>query len=138
MMVVWTSQEWSDASLAELSERAEWVFGKDRFWLDDAPHRAVKRIDRRAWSTLVDGPPAGEGFLMEVQMTQRLYSEGYESGDFGFLYLLGMWLERNVPGGRVFYGGDNYEVLFPFGEEGRQELLEHFLVEGHGPYYGGR
>ena len=88
-----------------------------------------------------DGDPVvadeDEQFL-NVGLRTRYYGVGYERGDFPFLFLLSEWLEVQIPGGEVWYGGDSSGVLAEhFDATGRRVLLAYFFRVGHAPYEGG-
>ena len=127
----------SAVNIAELSKRAWDAFpnffyfshwkgkSKGALSLEDVHHQ--------------DGPTIvaekGESFVV-VNTLCRYYGKGYERGPAHEIILLADWLERNIPGGQVLYGGDSSGVLCePFGSERRAELWLHFCEFGHSPYH---
>jgi hypothetical protein len=74
---------------------------------------------------------------LEVNLFGRYYGEGYERGDFPFLYALAKWLDARLPGCVILYGGDSDDRYEPFDAKRREELFAHFAKNGHRPYRGG-
>lgn len=122
------------------------AFGHDKFmqWRHDEPmgsfggeRRALYVVDK--WEQ--DGPDIeplpGEQFI-EVSLGGRYWGPGYERGDFPFLYVLSLWLEKRFGGGAtVWYGGDSSGVEAEcFGDGLRREFLDHFVRVGNRPYRG--
>ena len=68
----------------------------------------------------------------------RYYGPGYERGDYATIYLVAQWIERMIPGGEVWYGGDSSGVnATRFDKDAREALLDHFFEFGNGPYENG-
>lgn len=75
-------------------------------------------------------------FMYEVQSVSRLYSKGYERGNFPEINGAVSWLRFNFPEGRIIYVGDHSDI-----EEGdemtvqdQQDLLEWWCQHGRIPY----
>lgn len=76
-----------------------------------------------------DGPTieadAGE-FLLQIRLTGRYYHEDYARGDPVLYAGIAEWLEANIPGCEVWYGGDSGGAeAQPFGPARRRQLIEH-------------
>jgi hypothetical protein len=89
-----------------------------------------------------DGEPIlaeGDECLLEVNVWTRYYGEDYERGDILTLCAIAEWLEFNIEGCEVWYGGDSSGVLAkPFHARRRMELRRH-LYSSHGrDYYNDR
>jgi ribosomal protein S27E len=79
-------------------------------------------------------PKEGETFL-KVNLQTRYYGPGYERGNFMLIYSVARWLEKNVPGAEVWYGGDSSGVTHKlFDATAREEMFEYFISNGHEPY----
>lgn len=76
-----------------------------------------------------DGPlfVAGRNsWLLEVNLWTRYYAEDYERGDILTICAVAEWVEANIPGTVVWYGGDSSGVLLErFDEERRLQLRRH-------------
>jgi|SRR6187549_1416249 len=82
-----------------------------------------------------DGEPiyAKDGeCLLELNLCGRYYGVGYERGDLLLYCGIAEWLEANIPGCEVWYGGDSSGVCAePFGKDAREALRRHlFSIEG--------
>lgn len=70
--------------------------------------------------------------LLQVNLCGRYYGEGYERGDILTYCAIAEWLEQNIRGCEVWYGGDSSGVdLVRFDDDYRQGLRRHlFSPEG--------
>lgn len=70
--------------------------------------------------------------LLRVNLSGRWYGIGYERGDLLTYCAVAEWLEVNVPGCQVWYGGDSSGVLVErFGPITREKLRRHlYSVQG--------
>lgn len=78
--------------------------------------------------------------LLELSLSGRYYGEGYERGDILAYCAIAEWLEINIPGCSVWYGGDSSGVCAqPFHAERRLALRRHLYSERGRDYfnYGG-
>jgi hypothetical protein len=132
----------SDKDILKLSYRICEAIGHDIFWIqkgDKSWHEgqkrhALSRVDRYEQDGPDIVPACGEIFI-EVNLWLRYYGEGYERGPLHRIVMVAEWLERNIPGGEVWYGGDSSGVLAkPFGPKTRSELMGHWATHGHSPY----
>lgn len=73
--------------------------------------------------------------LLKLSLFGRYYGPGYERGDILTYCAIAEWLEINIPGCEVWYGGDSSGVCAePFHELKRRELRKH-LFSGNGRDY---
>lgn len=83
-------------------------------------------------------PDDGETFLRFRPQT-RFYGIGYERGDLPTILMLAEFVERLVPGGEVWYGGDSSGVCAErFDAPARNALFDHFVAVQCNPYYSDR
>ncbi|MFQ6309351.1 hypothetical protein [Lysobacter capsici] len=69
--------------------------------------------------------------LLEVQMFGRYYGEGYERGDPELYAVVADWLEAQIPGCEIWYGGDSGGVhIEPFDRDRRRRLIEYARARG--------
>lgn len=74
--------------------------------------------------------------LLELSIWGRYYGEGYERGDLLTYCAMAEWLEINIPGCTVYYGGDSSGVLAePFHAQRRMELRRHLYSEAGRAYF---
>lgn len=78
-----------------------------------------------------DGPAEFEAFdwecLLEVHLWSRYYGVGYERGNLPIIVATAEWVEQNIEGAEVYYGGDSSGVeMKRFGRSEREELKRHF------------
>ncbi len=138
-MFVRTKRAVSDRDVERWAYRLGEAFGHERFFLmerdwEGQPRHAINRcaVYEQDGPDIV--PEEGETFLT-LSLYGRYYGEGYERGDLPFLIMLSEWLERNIPGGEVWYGGDSSSVIAkPFGKAEREALFSHFADVGGIPY----
>lgn len=111
-----------------------WIF-KDCSWADDGSVRhAATLIEKYEQDGPDIEPEDGEQFI-QIHPATRYYGEGYERGNLPFLIMLAEWLERRIPGGVVWYGGDSSGVeAEPFDKAAREKLWAHFCAVAHAPY----
>ncbi len=134
-MFLTTDEVIPDRALLSLSYRLCEAFGREPFWLDrDDGRHALSRAEE-FWQ---DGPtvrPRDGETMIAVSLTDRLYCAGYERGPGHLHAAIAAWLEANVTGARMFYGGDSSGYCAEqFGPEERAALLAHFARVGHLPY----
>lgn len=80
----------------------------------------------------------GDECLLELSLCGRYYGIGYERGDILTYCAIAEWLEANIPGCEVWYGGDSSGVCAkPFGDKERRELREHLYSNMGRHYFGG-
>lgn len=70
--------------------------------------------------------------ILEVSLYGRYYGVDYERGDIIAYCSIAEWLEQNIPGCEVWYGGDSYLDIFDIPR--RDELKAH-LYSKHGRDY---
>jgi hypothetical protein len=74
--------------------------------------------------------------LLELSLFGRYYGPGYERGDILTYCAIAEWLEVNIPGCEVWYGGDSSGVLAElFDDKKRAELRRHLYSEQGRDYY---
>ena len=135
----------SDDALVDACYRLAEACGKyDMFWLSNDKDLARGDI-RRALNRVTDedggcyryGIAELDGLWLHVSLWGRYYGPGYERGDLWSYIAIAEWLERNLPGSFVFYGGDSGETLEPFNRQARERLIAHWAAKGGRPYYAG-
>lgn len=108
--------------------RANYLFGEPYHCLE-----IVKKISQ-------DGPdifPEEGEIFIKVRLRGRYYGIGYERGNLPNIIAVACWLENNIPGAEIWYGGDSSGVTHEiFDKKVRDKLFKHFCKEGHEPYYG--
>lgn len=66
--------------------------------------------------------------MLELGLLGRYYGIGYERGDILAYCAIAEWLEYNIPGCTVYYGGDSSGVCAEqFDEKARIRLRQHLL-----------
>lgn len=111
--------------------------GADKFFTSDGTesHDRERRraIERTGHEYHQDGDSicAAPGeCLLEVNVWSRYYGPGYERGDLLTLCGIAEWLEANIPGCEVWYGGDSSGVLAePWPDAKRRELRNHLYSD---------
>jgi len=85
-----------------------------------------------------DDVPAENGeCLLELSLSGRYYGPGYERGDILAYCAIAEWLEANIEGCEVWYGGDSSGVCAePFPEAKRRELKLHLFGKNGRDYFG--
>jgi len=74
--------------------------------------------------------------LLELSLYGRYYGPGYERGDILTYCAIAEWLEINIPGCEVWYGGDSSGVCAePFHELKRRELRAHLFSSKGRDYF---
>lgn len=77
----------------------------------------------------------GDECLLELSLWGRYYGEGYERGNILIYCAIAEWLEQNIRGCEVWYGGDSSGVCAkPFTDAMRRKLRRH-LYSQHGRDY---
>ena len=115
------------------------AFDSDTFLIDregkyDKPRHCLEIINEYQQDGDSIFPKVGEQFI-EVYLFNRYYGVGYERGDLPLFISIAKWLEINIPGCEVWYGGDSSGVLAVlFDGRERSRLFEHFCRVGHLPY----
>jgi hypothetical protein len=75
-------------------------------------------------------------WFLSVSLWTRYYGVGYERGDLMTICAVAEWLEANLPGVVVYYGGDSSGVeATPFDEAARQALKRHYYSEAGRDYF---
>jgi hypothetical protein len=136
------SNNYQDPRSAEY--RAQWQTARNAIIADigESPKERRLAIER----TLTryredDDPPPGAEYredsdtpikarrdecLLELSLYGRYYGPGYERGDILIYCAMAEWLEVNIPGCEVWYGGDSSGVCAePFTEAKRRDLRNH-------------
>lgn len=128
-VVMWavTEAAVTDEQITKWADRLDDAFGLRDY--DDPP--ALGRADGRD----VDGSGADGQTVLEVWNCWRYYGEGYERGPFPQIYMLAEWLERNIPGAAVWYGGDTSAFPAPWPAEERERFKAFFCEHGHADYF---
>lgn len=76
--------------------------------------------------------------LLQVSLYGRYYGPGYERGDILTYCAIAEWLELNIPGCEVWYGGDSSGVCVErFDELKRRELRTHLFTPKGRDYFKG-
>jgi hypothetical protein len=146
----------TDVWLKELSWRLCESIGVEHFFVsaspeygDNAPRLAIDRTLNRYREE--NTPPPGSEYhedsytpvkaepgecLLELSLSGRYYGPGYERGNILVYCAIAEWLEHNIPGCEVWYGGDSSGVLAePFNEAKRVELRKHLYGEEGREYF---
>lgn len=85
-----------------------------------------------------DSPIKAEGdeCLLQLSLFGRYYGPGYERGDILKYCAMAEWLEVNIPGCEVWYGGDSGGCCAePFHELKRRELRNHLYGKEGRAYF---
>lgn len=137
-MFVRTKAKVTKEEVREWAYRLGEAFGPDNFWIWKDKDR-IRHCLELTGVYHQDGPEIkpehGEVFI-QVHPATRYYGRGYERGNLPFLAAIAEWLEANIPGAEVWYGGDSSGVeAKKFNRAARQKLLQHFYKYGHSPYH---
>ena len=135
MMFVRTKTKITPDDLRRLSFRMCSALGAENFFHGYPPNCHALEFCK-IWEQ--DGPDInsenGETFV-DVHLYTRYYGPGYERGDFPLIAATAEWLERNIKGSEVWYGGDSSGVCAKkFDKKVREEFWKHFCGE-HGADY---
>lgn len=130
-----------EAEVADLAYRIAATFGQDQFiifrpgeWGYVNGQRAIERVEVYEQDGPDITPEPGETFL-RVHLLGRYYGKGYERGHLPTYVCVAMWLEQNIPGCSVWYGGDSSGICASaFGHAEREALMRHYCDVGHEPY----
>ena len=102
---------------------------------NDAGQRSLTLIDKYEQDGPDIVPESGETFI-EAHLMGRYWGAGYERGDIAFYVVLAEWLERVIPGGSVWYGGDSSGICAsPFNATERARYLDHLASENGADYF---
>jgi hypothetical protein len=71
--------------------------------------------------------------LLVVHVLSRYYGVGYTRGDIIIICAIAEWLEANISGCEVWYGGDDWTEPFP--DAKRRELRNHLYSANGRDYY---
>lgn len=128
-MFVRTMQPLTKEAVSVLCVQLLEEFDALHFWIRDGGGPLELRL-----VFLQDGPPIrpkpGETFV-EVHLVCRYFGLGYPRGPMPLIAAVAEWLEKNIPGGEVWYGGDSSGALAePLTKELREELLAYHAEEG--------
>ena len=139
-MIVKTTRPLTAEQVLSLAADCVEAFGTDGLWVN----RDGRIFAARHALTIVDGDYSQDGEpiqqrpgeqIIEAHLWGRYYGVGYERGDLPFYISLAGWLERRIPEGVVYYGGDSSGICAePFGADARERLFAHFCAVGHVPY----
>lgn len=78
----------------------------------------------------------GDECLLEVSLGGRYYGEGYERGDILTYCAVAEWIEDNIEGAEVYYGGDSSGVLPErFDADRRLQLRKHLYSKAGRDYF---
>lgn len=136
-MFVRTKAKVTKEDVREFAYRLGEAFGPENFWIwkDEGRIRHCLEIIKTYHQDGPDIKPArGETFI-EVHIASRYYGPGYERGDLPLLVMVAEWLEENIPGSEVWYGGDSSGVeAEKFDKAARRRFLKHFYKHGHSLY----
>lgn len=139
----------TDDWLREMSWQLGRSIGAEKFFLSaDDGRMAIEKTNSRYAET--EEPPGSVYYedadepiranrgecLLEVNLWTRYYGIGYERGDLLTLCAIAEWLEYNIPGCEVWYGGDSSGVCaMPWPDDERRKLREHLYGEGGRQYF---
>jgi hypothetical protein len=74
--------------------------------------------------------------LLKISLMGRYYGPGYERGDILSYCAIAEWLEQNIPGCEVWYGGDSSGCCAePFGAEERAAMKAHLFSKNGRDYF---
>lgn len=123
--------------LAERLQAKNFVINEDHGAISRSEHWDRRYPSGQAYYQDGDDIIAKPGeTLLKVHLWTRYYGPGYERGDLFFLIGCAEWIERNIPGAAVWYGGDSSGVCAePWGKEERQKMLDHFYSPHGRDYY---
>lgn len=66
-------------------------------------------------------------FFLRVNLLSRYYGPGCKQGDIRTIAAIAVWIEVNIPGAEVWYGGDSSNVAAtPWPHSDRQAALDAF------------
>lgn len=138
-MFVRTKVKITEEQVRTLAYRMGEAFGHDNLWIFKNPdHGESRHCMQIVPEYTQDGPTIqpgkGETFI-QVYPCSRYYGEGYERGNLPLLIMIAEWLEANIPGGEVWYGGDSSGVeAKKFDKKAREKLFKFFAKGGHRNY----
>jgi hypothetical protein len=79
---------------------------------------------------------APDEWLLNVNLWARYYGVGYERGDLMTICAVAEWIEANIPGAVVYYGGDISGVeAKPFNATARAVLRRHYYSKAGREYF---
>ena len=137
-MYVKTKTKLSDDKVLDLAFRLAAAFGPEYFWMEregDRKHHCLSIIKRKKDLFYYIGDIEGYQIL-RVYLSGRYYGELYERGYFPLYRNVAEWLEYNIPGCEIWYGGDTGADLKHFNNEMRQELWKYYCKNANLPYVG--
>lgn len=119
-------------SLVETKAELEAAYGVEAEISHVEPDRQVYLQDG-PW---IVGEPDEQ--LIQAHLWSRWYGVGYERGTWPVIRATIEFLEANLDGCEVWYGGDSSGVLAQRYDAAARELLNrHYLLHGHEPYRSG-
>lgn len=132
LMSISTSQPLSSDLVREASWKICATFGLNWFFVEPgrrAIHSADPRSAPRLYSPAIVRPD--REYLVSIYdryasldyTTRQDLLDGYAE--------IAWWLEREIPGCRVWYGDDSSYALYPFGRRERAKIYHHQLRLGH-------
>jgi hypothetical protein len=142
----------SDEWLKELSWRLCESIGAEHFFISADPTEPRLALDRADadWCADDDASATGAEYyqdgatvyagpgecLLRVSLWSRYYGKGYERGDILVLSATAEWLEANIPGCEVWYGGDSSGVCLElFDDYARRAFRSHLYSASGRDYY---
>src|SRR5258708_24436278 len=111
----------SDSELRELDYKLERTIGPDVFFGRFGEYVCLTRH-------------ADIARAIEVHLYGRVYLKDYARGYLLDYLAVADWIERNVAGAHVFYGGDNQETLASFNKSVRDDLYKFWIETGNTTY----
>lgn len=143
-MFVTTSEKVTKKELLDLSWRigdAFWVepfsvWEKGDLYKDCTAQHALDFPDTERRDTYALLQKEGET-VIEVNLRGRYYGPKYERGNLPQLIAIAAWLEANILGAKIWYGGDCDNELILWDKDARDVAFAHFVKVGHAPYIQG-
>lgn len=145
----------NDEWLKITSWRLVEAIGESKFFVSresqygEPPRLAIERTNTR-YREAGDPPPGSQyqedtsggpikahpgECLLEVHLGGRYYSPSYERGDILTYCAIAEWLEANIQGCEVWYGGDSSGVLMELFDEAKRKAFKAHLYRPEGREY---
>ena len=127
MMFITTSTPVTDAQIDIWCGALVAEFGDDPILTDehDDGWRVLQRVKQ---GSFIPGPQGSEA--LELQLWGRYYGRDYERGTLPPYVAIAEWLERNIPGSTIWFGGDSVAIRL-FDKEERDALMKHWKAYGN-------
>lgn len=126
-MFVRTPDPLTDEQMAALFVRLASA-GTRAFWLEGPEEIPRDRMVRTA-SPITDDAASDDGLWWRIPVWGSLHYTNYQRGDLWAFVAVAEWLERNVLGSQVFYGGDAWSHPLPFGKPEREALIQEWAAQ---------